>query len=216
MANIMLELTRRGREYVEEMMEGEGKRLIITRIVTSSAQSPTPTELTAINPIVQQIDPRNFRADGPRGIIDAELTNECNCHTFNPTRTCVVCTTGYEIRQIGIFALNDPSRPQGGDFLFRIAQFQNPTRVPPRRDRHWTFKPSFVFAVDNAANVEVRLDPRTHRIHKHRTILTDEVGVHGMRVNEDEDILEYRETNGQANVWRKFVLRNDGYIHLSN
>lgn len=215
MQDIMMELTDRGIAHMEQLMQGEGRRLIITRIVTSSAAANAPASLTTVTSPVQELLPTNFRSRGPHGIIDAEFTNECNCEQ---PQSCLLCTTGYEIRQIGIYAARHPQTPTqnynlNNDFLFRIAQFQNPTRVPARQERYWTFKPSFTFVVNNAANVEVLLDPRTHTIHKHRTILTDDVGVHGMRV--DEGVLEYRPTSSQHNEWRKFVLRNDGHIHLA-
>jgi len=219
MSNIILELTDAGKEHMRELMEGEEKKLIVTRIVTTAECAPDgkrPTEQEMIETPMQTILPTHFRSrdGGLRGVIDAELTNEG-------------IDTSYEIRQIGIYAARHPVAEDGtdliyndeDDFLFRVAQFENPTRVPARHERHWVFKPSFTFVVQNTQRVEVRLDPRTHNIHKLRTILIDDVGVHGLnmlpvRSGSRLRVLHARDITDQDLTWCRFIARNDGYLYI--
>jgi len=143
MSNINMQLTQAGLALKAKIELGNGDiPLHITKIVSGSGKSDTPEGLNAVVNPEQEFTIMSRTVDNGRTTIKAMINN------FS-------LTDGYSMHQIGFYAED----PDDGEILYRITQFDEPRRVPASHEAGWTYTPEFNFAIHNASDVTVVVDP---------------------------------------------------------
>jgi hypothetical protein len=153
MADVNLALTIAGQALRAKIEAGYGTiPLEITRIVTSSASSPDPLNLTALVAEEQTFIITGRTTSGARTTISTYLSNFGNPTAVPPV---LPLAQGYPLTQIGFYALD----PDDGEILYRISQFDNPNYVPAATERAWEYEPTFNIITGNATTVIINIDP---------------------------------------------------------
>jgi hypothetical protein len=163
--------------------------LKITRIVTKSAADPDPLNPTAANEQqTYKIISRDHSAD--HAWIIGEITNAAD-HTAEPA--VPAWQTPYSIAQINFYAI-DPVL--GTEVIFRVLIPEPMPPMPAHSEREHVMEHTFDFAVGNASEVIINIDPSALRKHTGNMITSAE-GVHGIR--KFEDSLQHKDEQG---VWQ--------------
>jgi len=148
-----MQLTAKGQALNAKIQAGTGTiPLEITRVVSASSFSDDPLNLETLADLDIRQTARIVRQEtvGTRAIVEVQLSNQGNPTTGEPA-----ITTGYELFQFGMGAID----PDEGEILYRISQFDTSTWVPPATEMGWTINPSWNFVVGNASEVIVQIDP---------------------------------------------------------
>jgi hypothetical protein len=183
-------LTAAGIALMARINAGDGAiPLKITRIVTKSAadsdhMNPTPADEQQTYKIVS----RDKSAD--HAWIVGELTNAAD-HAAEPT--IPAWQTPYSIAQINFYAY-DPAL--GAEVIFRVLIPAPTPPMPAHCEREHVMEHTFDFAVGNASEVIINIDPTALRKHIAEKIATAD-GVHGIRKYGKK--LQFKDDDG---VWQ--------------
>ena len=203
MSSIHLALTEKGKALMAKINKGDGAiPLDITRVVTASGYSAMPLELNDVVDHRQTMSIVSKSQDGPRATIHVFLSNQ-----GNPAQGLPPVATGYNLRQIGMFAID----PDEGEILFRISQFEHPNYVPAAREMGWSIGPKWNFVVGNASEVTVVVDPAgmaTVGLLQEHIDKTSAGGVHGIKTENGR--LMVLDESGQ---WRAVSSADDIAAH---
>lgn len=138
-----MQLTNAGLALKAKIEMGNGNiPLHITKIVSGSGTVSTPETLNTVVDPEQEFTILNRTVDNGRTTIRAMINN-------------FTLADGYSMYQIGFYATD----PDEGEILYRITQFEEPRRVPASHEAGWTYTPEFNFAIHNASDVTVMVDP---------------------------------------------------------
>ncbi|MCL2617921.1 MAG: hypothetical protein FWD98_02585 [Defluviitaleaceae bacterium] len=150
--NIHMALTAKGQALNAKIQKGDGTvPLEITRIVTASGYSEDPLNLEDVVDMRQTATITERKTFGVRASVTVILSNQ-----GNPSAGEEPLREGYELRQIGCFAID----PDDGEILYRISQFERPNWIPAASEMGWTVNPTWNFVTGNAKDVIVQIDPK--------------------------------------------------------